>query len=483
MFAFAIWDTHSKALFLARDAYGIKPLYYSQASQGVVFASQVKAVFASGFGSREREPAGLAGFYLWGSIPEPWTLYRDVYALPAGHYMWVRGGVADKPVQWQDISASWRRERCAVSPQDLQHIVRSSVSDSVRAHLVADVPVSVFLSGGIDSGVIAAVASELGARVTGITVGFEEFNGSHQDEIPAACAIATHYNIPHHVRIVSRAEFERDIPRIFEAMDQPSIDGINTWFASKAVSELGYKVVLSGVGGDELFCGYPSFQRIPRMVAFGNVVRSIPGTRSLLRAGCALLAAGGQKVKLAAMPDYLGSVESAYFLTRCLFLPWELPALMGPELAQEGLARLGDTLQERSGTSDEDDASRVAVLESTRYLRNQLLRDSDWASMGHSLELRTPLVDATLAAALAPFTSSFVKGGGKSLLANSPQTPLPLSVARRRKSGFGIPMAMWISDSSALSEWSRSKKPTSTLTPWARRWAQVVDSRMIAVTR
>ena len=162
--------------------------------------------------------------------------------------------------------------------------------DSVRAHLVADVPVSVFLSGGIDSGAIAGVASELGAQVEDITIGFKEFIGLHDDEIPVARAIAKHYGLPHHVRMVSRSEFEQDIPLILDAMDQPSIDGVNTWFASKAAAERGYKVVLSGVGGDELFCSYSSFRQIPQMAALGRAVTAIPGARALLDAPCTALA-------------------------------------------------------------------------------------------------------------------------------------------------------------------------------------------------
>ena len=217
MFAFAIWDTTARELFLARDPYGIKPLYYAQTPQGFIFASQVKALLASGWVSQELEPAGLAGFYLWGSVPEPWTLYRDVFALPAGHWLKARAGVMTSPVCWHDIRAHWQG---ASSPspqpspasgqgsQPLQERVREAMRDSVRAHLVADVPVSVFLSGGIDSGTVAGLAAELGAQVEGITIGFEEFAGRPDDETPVARAIAAHYGLRHHVRTVTRAEFE-----------------------------------------------------------------------------------------------------------------------------------------------------------------------------------------------------------------------------------------------------------------------------------
>lgn len=480
MFAFAIWDTQTCELFLARDPYGIKPLYYTRTKDGLLFASQVKALLVSGLVSREREPAGLAGFYLWGSVPEPWTLYRDVFALPAGHWLRVRAGVPKSPVCWHDIRQHWGGQGKQPSAQELQEQVRQAVTDSVRAHLVADVPVSVFLSGGIDSAVLAGMASGLGAEVEGITIGFDEFAGRHEDEVPVAAAIAAHYGLPHFVRRVSRAEFDQDIPRILDAMDQPSIDGVNTWFASKAAAERGYKVVLSGVGGDELFCGYSSFRQIPRMAAMGRAIAAIPSARALLAVPCAYLAKRLAKPKLAAIPAFMDSLEGAYFLRRSLFLPEELPALMGADMAREGLARLGGSPPGMTQADARDGAVAVGLLESTHYLRNQLLRDSDWASMGHSLELRTPLVDAALLETLGPYVSSFAGDAGKAMLARSPGKPLPEAIINRPKTGFGLPMAQWLSEATDQSAWGNLPLLDVPGTPWARCWARVVVERMMA---
>ena len=325
MFAFAIWDTRTRELFLARDPYGIKPLFYAFTRDGLAFASQVKALQASGLVQTGTEAAGLAGFYLWGSVPEPWTLYRDVMALPAGHSLRARAGAVNPPVSWYDIRAHWQAQGRKTSPADLRERVRQAVSDSVRAHLLADVPVSVFLSGGIDSGVIAGVVAEAGARIEGITVGFEEFAGLRDDETPAARAVAKRYGLPHHVRIVSRVEFEHDIPRIVDAMDQPSIDGINTWFVSKAARELGLKVAISGLGGDELFGGYPSFREIPKWVGLIGLPSRVPG---LGRAARALGQRTGRWLglnpKAAGMLELGGTYAGAYLLRRGLFMPWEL---------------------------------------------------------------------------------------------------------------------------------------------------------------
>ena len=476
MFAFAIWDTHLQELFLARDPYGIKPLYYSATKSCFIFASQVKALLASGLVSTEREPAGLAGFYLWGSVPQPWTLYRDVLSLPPGHWLRISSGGKITSTCWYDIREHWR-ERASILPvEDLQRRVREAVTQSVRAHLVADVPVSVFLSGGIDSGVIAGLVGSFGAPVQGITIAFEEFTGRFEDETPVAVAIASHYGLPHHVRKVSRPEFERDIPRIFNAMDQPSIDGVNTWFACKAAAERGYKVVLSGLGGDELFCGYPSFRQIPKYAALGQALSAIPGAVPLLSAPLKALAKGRAQPKLAGVPHFMGSIEGMYFLQRALFLPHELPALMGSEMAREGLARLGGSPPGMAKANARDGISTVGLLESTFYMCNQLLRDSDWASMDHSLELRTPFVDATLLDALGPYVPQFARGAGKRMLAQSPTTPLPNSVINRPKTGFSVPMTEWLTLSSTS---GAAPLPDPARTSWARRWAKfIVDGQL-----
>jgi asparagine synthase (glutamine-hydrolysing) len=460
MFAFGIWDKVAGELFLARDAYGIKPLYYARTGSGFAFASQVKALQASGLIAKVVEPAAVAAFYLWGSISEPWTVNRGVFALPAGHWLRVRDGTSDAPVGWTDVADEWIPSTHRYDG-DLAEHVRTSVTDSIRAHLVSDVPVCIFLSAGIDSAVLAGLTAQLGANVEAVTVGFDEFVGRSEDEVPVAVAAAAHYGLPHTVRRVSVAEFEADVSKVLEAMDQPSVDGINTWFASKAAAERGFKVALSGIGGDELFCGYSSFRQVPQAAAAARVLSLIPGGRALLQAGCDQLAKNPRRAKMAALPQMMSSVEGLYFLRRALFIPQELPALMGVEGARAALERLG-TVWGRQRDLPRHAVSAVARLESTQYLRNQLLRDSDWSSMAHSLELRTPLVDHTLLRALGPFVPRFVGGSGKRLLAEVPAKPLPDTILHRRKTGFALPMAEWL------------RKTHSGSAPWVRTWAASV---------
>ena len=474
MFAFAIWDKQLRELFLARDPYGIKPLYYATTKNGFIFASQVKALLSSGIVSKRKELAGVAGFYLWGSVPEPWTLYQGVYAVPAGHWMKIRDSVPDNPVCWHDIREHWCGKSEKISNDDLQKKVHCAVKDSVKNHLVSDVPISIFLSGGIDSGILAGLVSELGVSVEGVTLGFKEFVGSQRDETTSASAIASYYGIPHHIKWVSRSEFEQDMPYILEAMDQPTIDGVNTWFASKAANERGYKVSMSGVGGDELFCGYSSFKRIPNLVSWAKIIKPIINSGIRTSSFFDWVAKYRSQPKIAAIPKFIDSLEKMYFLERCLFLPEELPDLMGLDNAKEGLERLGGDPPGVKLTNAIDGTSSVGILESKHYLRNQLLRDTDWASMSHSLELRTPLVDIALLSELGPYVPNFSGGVGKILLSKAARRPLPDYIINQPKSGFGLPLDQWLIENNTDRMQFGSPDLKSSEIPWAKQWAIMI---------
>lgn len=451
MFAFVIWDRFEKRAFAVRDPYGIKPLYYAVVDDGILLASQVKALLATGLVSRQSDVQGQAGFWLLGSVPEPHTWYRDIRALPAGHYAWIEDGRIHTMHAYQDIGDSWRNAESALPVDDdfVQEVVRSALQRSVAHHLVSDVPVGVFLSGGIDSGALAGLMVEAGARdLQGVTIAYDEFAGSERDEAPVAAAIAAHFGIRHHVRRVTRDEFLTDLPRIWAAMDQPSIDGINTWYASKAVAELGLKVVVSGVGGDELFQGYGSFNELPRLVSRCATLLRIPGAGVAARIASNLQArrTGNQRWRHA--PQWARTLPGAWWLRRSLYAPEELPMLMGEAEAREALEGFeADAWTQRmSGPLPTNSRLALSQIESTTYLRNQLLRDSDWASMDHSVELRTPLVDAGLLADVQNFLSAFERFPKKSLLAQAPLKPLPESVSKRGKTGFGIPIGQWLAE-------------------------------------
>jgi asparagine synthase (glutamine-hydrolysing) len=223
----------------------------------------------------------------------------------------------------------------------------------------------------------------------------------------------------------------------------------------------------------------PMCGRFLRDAMLGRMIAAFPGARSLLNAPCAYLAKNRAQPKFKGIPKWMGSLEGAYFLKRGLLLLEELAILMGEEMAREGLARLGGSPPGMAKIKATDDAAGVCMLDSTLYLRNQLLRDSDWASMGHSLELRTPLVDGALLDTLQPFLTSFVGGAGKRMLAHSPVNPLPQSVINRPKTGFGVPMAKWLSAATDHRSWANPPLLATPGTPWARRWARTVLSATI----
>lgn len=481
MFAFALWDSGKQALLLARDPYGIKPLYYADDGWTCRFASQVKALLAGGKVSRTPEPAGQTGFFLFGSVPEPYTLYQDIRAVPAGSYVWVAAIGAEAPVSFCDIAQVWRDTQAspAAALSEQPALVRSALLDSVRAHLVADVPVGAFLSAGIDSGALVGLMCDAGQQsMNTVTLAFEEYRGLPQDEAPLAAMVARHYGVEHKVRVVNEAEFRRDLPAIFSAMDQPSIDGINSWFVSKAAHESGLKVAVSGIGGDELFGGYPSFSSIPRWVRALWLPGAIPGLGLLMELvqGAFAPLFAGTNPKAAGMLRYGGTYAGAYLLRRGLLLPRELPAVLGHELARQGLDRLRPLVhvqQQLRSLEAGTPHARVSTLESALYLRNQLLRDTDWASMAHSLEVRTPLVDIVLLRALAPVLVS-ATGNRKQLLAASPSKPLPAAITEKAKTGFVTPVAEWQGRDAAVGHWQDIPLLRRANCPWARRWSTVV---------
>ena len=475
MFSIAIWDSEKEELFLARDPMGIKPLYYHDDGRSIRFASQVKAIEAGGAVKGGIEPAALAGFYLWGSVPEPWTIRQGVFALPAGTTMLVTRDGAGTPQSFHSIAGAYaaaEREGRETSEEE----IAAALLESARYHLVADVPVGCFLSAGVDSGALLGLMRDAGANeVQTVTLGFEEFQGRHDDEVTLAAQVARHYGMPHQVRMISESEFREDLPKILDAMDQPSIDGVNSWFVSKAAHELGLKVAVSGLGGDELFGGYPSFRDLPNWT--GRFARARPiGTLArqvLSNFGTGL--PGGPKA--AGMFEYGGSWTGAYLLRRGLFMPWELGELLDRDLLRAGIERLGESFGAARALDPMPATAfgKVATLESSLYMRNQLLRDTDWASMAHSLEVRGPLVDAFLLDKVAPAMVGPNAATGKGALARAPKTPLPDVITNRSKTGFGTPVGSWVE---AMIAGTRAPGLVANpKAPWARRWAYHVASQ------
>jgi asparagine synthase (glutamine-hydrolysing) len=447
MFALAIWDARTNALFLARDPYGIKPLYYANDGRTFRFASQAKALLAGGRVSASRDPAGVAGFLLRGHVPEPFTIFEDIRLLPAGTWMTVTRDGPSEPRPYFSIAEVLRdavNEHRRYNDEERAAIIAEGVRESVRYHLVSDVPVGAFLSAGRDSGSILGLAAETGIPLQTISMRFE---GQANDETPLAAAVARQYGTAHHTATLSQTAFRDVLPRALEAMDQPTLDGLNSYFVCKAAAELGWKVALSGTGGDELFGGYSTFRTIPRFVRAVRPFRRVPRIATAFRRIANLIARDPTRFspKTPYTLQYCTSYEGAYLMKRGLFLPEELPSIIDADFAREGLDRLQmlDRIREAITPDPGTPFARVAAMESSLLLRNQLLRDIDWASMAHSLEVRVPLVDAFLLRKIAPAVLSMK---GKELLTRAPKRPLPDAVLTRKKTGFTIPNVAWLDD-------------------------------------
>jgi asparagine synthase (glutamine-hydrolysing) len=465
MFAFALWDGIKKTILLARDPLGIKPLYYAESSNGVFFASQVQALLLGGVGDQV-SPAGLVSFLTWGYVTEPHTWYRSIHPVPAGAIVEIDQDGHTALTSYNDpLDALRGNGHTLINASSL----REEILDSVRHHLLADVPVGLFLSAGIDSGALCGLLVECAdpSRLLAVTLGFGEYAGTDNDEAPLAGLVSDYYGCPHQVITYEADDFAEEHKRILAAMDQPTTDGVNSYLVSKAAARTGLKVALSGVGGDELFGGYPSFHQVPKLARF---MRSVPSCLGkALRIASAPIMSGITSPKYSGLFEYGGSIPGAYLLRRSLFMPWEIKGLIGEDMARDGMEALN--LMESLGAIVQGiDApfDQVMALEHAVYLKNCLLRDADWAGMAHSLEIRTPLVDAVLFSKIVALRKAIGYSGiSKTDFANTPSKPLPKELQNRKKTGFSVPVYAW-------HERGESSSSNQNFESGRRKWARAL---------
>src|SRR5690349_9614160 len=378
MFALAIWDDQKQTLVLARDPLGIKPLYYYSDEQLFVFASELRALLASGLVPRKLNVAGIDSYLAPGSVEAPLTIIEGVRQLLPGHCLQVK---VNGRLELHDVEFEIPKPTTFEGTRDdaVAHL-RSELEESVRLHLVSDVPLGVFLSGGIDSSALVALLSRVSDhRPKTFSVVFDE---AAYTEAPFSRAVAERFNTDHSEIKLGEDRLLEILPGAIAAIDQPTMDGINTFVVASAVKSKGITVALSGLGGDELFAGYPSFRRALRFSALS------PRSKRVLRAasGVGKLALNGSvhRQKFWQLMNSDGGPEDVYRISRQLF---------SGDLRMQMTGRINDDPARNGHRNGLDIVNAISRLELRGYMTNTLLRDTDAMSLAHSLEVRVPFVD------------------------------------------------------------------------------------------
>jgi asparagine synthase (glutamine-hydrolysing) len=465
MFAFAIWDARSSGvsgdgarkarIFLARDRLGIKPLYYAIAGGALLFSSEVRSLLASGRIQPRLSPDSLEAFLTFGSVVEPCTLVKDVFSIPPGHSLTFS---ADAPPQspspkpyWIYSDAVLRQE--GPKPKNFEEAakqLRPLLEETVREHMIADVPLGVFLSSGLDSTSLVALASRQQSDLHTFTVVFPE---QRYSEAKISRETAKHFKTQHQEVLLSPGILVAQLDDAVKSLDQPTMDGLNTYFVSRAARESGLKVALSGLGSDEIFGGYSTFISTPRAAFVAGLGRWVPGPLRRLTAGAAVRIAAGDAVrKAAAAWRSPRDFPHAYYFTRLLFTPSRVRRLLAPYFESKEYAsgrdypwraRMRDTVRQAAKL---DSFTSVSCFELQSYMVNTLLRDTDTASMASSLEVRVPFLDHRLVEFVGGLAknSKFTQEVPKSLLIEALSGLLPDDVVHQTKRTFTLPWEVWL---------------------------------------
>jgi asparagine synthase (glutamine-hydrolysing) len=426
MFAFALYDIEKQITYLVRDSSGIKPLYYIATNNELSFASETRALKFARIATQPDENWQVR-FLAYGHIPEPYTTLKNVFNLPKGHFLC-----------WDNKTNSYTINCYIVQPefttiineQEAKQYINNSLKQAVGRQLMADAPLGVFLSGGIDSSILTLLAGEEQKDLKTISIFFDE---RAYDERAYQNLVAEKITGEKFAHLVKQQDFNNHLPNIINAMDMPTTDGINSWFISKYAHEDGLKAVLSGVGADELFGGYPSFNRIKHIQQF----RKLPAF--LLNAARYLNADKYKKIAYLAHNHYLAD----YLLLRGLFVPDDIAKVLNADVAQVEHILFNEDNSHKVKNYDKEQAS---WFETNLYMQNQLLRDTDVMSMSHGLEVRVPFLDEKFIHAVHSILPDirFDDQTPKKLLVNSFIDILPTGIWNRPKMGFTFPLQQWM---------------------------------------
>ena len=456
MFAFAIWDEHERTGFLARDVFGIKPLYYATPAGRLLFASEVRAMVASGLIATDLDAVALEGYFHRGSVAEPATLLRSVRMLPAGGAgFWKNGQLTIKKA----LTPPW--DVASASDGDSVAAARDALLDSVARHCASDVPVAVFLSGGIDSAAIVALAAQ--ARVPDLRAFSLALPGSARDEGKTAARTARAFGVQHDILDVDASVARASLADYLRALDQPTIDGLNTFMTARFARDRGVRVVLTGLGADEWFGGYPSFWRVPSLNRLHRAAAAMPFGASA-GVDVARRSASPRARRVADLFEQPPSLEAAYRTFRGVFTRAE-----GRRLVRHFAEPHPGDEPELTAVTAATPAETISVLELTNYVRNQLLRDGDVMAMASGVELRTPFLDRDLGAVLWSIPARTRIQRGKRLLRQA-VPELPFWTWSGKKQCFQLPFDEWMQD-----EWRDvfgSVRPCTAvpMQNWYRTW-------------
>ena len=449
MFAFAIWDGGKKRLLLARDRLGIKPLYYALTPEGLVFASEIKALLASNLIPRNVNTHGVRAFLRLGHIPPPWTAVRNVQPLEPGHIATWQDGSFQKRCYW-----SLKPHRSGASQtksEDTSATLSEGLLEAMRLHLISDVPIALFLSGGVDSAALGALAKFAGAnQLTALTIGFEE---KSFDESEASRRTADLLGIPHDVLMLSACEIRDSLDHAIWAMDEPTVDGLNAYWICRTAARAGFKVALTGQGGDELFGGYTSMQWFERFTNAATWLRPVP--RSLARVVLDHDALPFRWRKLSYLAGADDPFVAAELAVKTLFLEQDMGTLLDPSLSEINSDGAGACHDEAmchlrawaDRVKDCDVREKAAYLDVYAHLEPRLLRDGDAMSMAHSLELRPVFLDHKLVEYVFSLPAS-LRMQNKRLLLDAMRGLMSAKVYEeiviRPKRVFSFPFARWM---------------------------------------
>jgi asparagine synthase (glutamine-hydrolysing) len=429
MFAFAIWDNLNKELLIARDFAGIKPLYYALTNNGFAFASEVSALKIIPW-LQETNDKWPVYFMAYGHLPEPITTLKNVQPLPKGSYIIYNG--ASNTIKVKSF-ARYKYLELIGDRKDAVELVKNSLEKSVKKHLISDAPIGVFLSGGLDSSIIAALADQYQAKLKAISI---YFDNDQYSEKKYQDALQSKLSCKQYQFLIRENDFHTFLPDIIQAMDLPCCDGINTWFISKFARQSGLKAVLSGIGGDELFGGYPSFKRINKALA----LEKLPGY--ILRSG--RFSSSKKFRRLGYL--HIGGAVGKYLFLRGQFVPDEIAKFLNADEAE--VWNLLSCQPQLPGIDHLSPGNQASWMETNLYLQNQLLRDADVMSMAHGLEIRVPFLDKELVETVFKIKSAVKFTGklNKQMLIDSFKDRIDEIVWNRPKMGFAFPFKEWLSD-------------------------------------